>query len=322
MKKLLLALFLIPSLALAQSSSVYEIAQAKPTDDIYGTLGACLGATNTENLVCTANGLKVDVAASSGQYAEDVAETAGAILNMSGTVRRDTPASSAGTAGDNATLNTDSQGRLWTRTDLATSEDEAHTDGDTGVTAITRRSDTPASSAGTTGDNATLNTTSLGALWTDNIAHTVRVCVAITPDNDAAYTPQDVVATEDSADPLAFANVVRTGVLSGTITGVEVTNTEADAIGWKLCLFSADPSASTTTDGAAMAVAAADLSKWLGCVPVTASDVATTENYSTTGMLKQIVLSSTTLYAALITPGAPQWAAEQTVNVCVTAAQD
>lgn len=49
------------------------------------------------------------------QYAEDAAETAGAQLNMSGSVRRDTAASSAGTTGDNATINTDATGRLWTR---------------------------------------------------------------------------------------------------------------------------------------------------------------------------------------------------------------
>lgn len=48
-------------------------------------------------------------------YLEDAAETAGAQLRMAGTVRRDTAASSAGTAGDNATANTDQLGRLWIR---------------------------------------------------------------------------------------------------------------------------------------------------------------------------------------------------------------
>lgn len=45
---------------------------------------------------------------------EDAAETAGGGLAMAGTVRRDTAATSAGAAGDNATLNTDALGRLWT----------------------------------------------------------------------------------------------------------------------------------------------------------------------------------------------------------------
>lgn len=47
------------------------------------------------------------------QYTEDAAETPAASLTMAGSVRRDTPASSAGTTGDNATLNTDANGRLW-----------------------------------------------------------------------------------------------------------------------------------------------------------------------------------------------------------------
>ncbi len=55
-------------------------------------------------------------AANVGVYVEDAAETAGGNLSMSGTVRRDTAASSAGTTGDNATLNTDATGLLWTRT--------------------------------------------------------------------------------------------------------------------------------------------------------------------------------------------------------------
>lgn len=48
-------------------------------------------------------------------YLEDAAETAGGQLRMSGTVRRDVAASSAGTTGDNATFNTDALGLAWMR---------------------------------------------------------------------------------------------------------------------------------------------------------------------------------------------------------------
>lgn len=51
-----------------------------------------------------------------GIYVEDAGETAGGNLAMAGSVRRDTAASSAGTTGDNATINTDASGLLWTRT--------------------------------------------------------------------------------------------------------------------------------------------------------------------------------------------------------------
>lgn len=46
---------------------------------------------------------------------EDAAETAGGTGVYAMSVRRDTAASSAGTTGDNATVNTDGLGRMWTR---------------------------------------------------------------------------------------------------------------------------------------------------------------------------------------------------------------
>ena len=50
---------------------------------------------------------------------------------------------------------------------LGKAEDAAHTTGDTGVAALSKRTDTAASSAGTDGDYATLNTDSTGRLWTN-----------------------------------------------------------------------------------------------------------------------------------------------------------
>lgn len=49
---------------------------------------------------------------------EDAAETAAGVGIYAMSVRRDTAASSANTTGDNATINTDSTGRLWTNTEL------------------------------------------------------------------------------------------------------------------------------------------------------------------------------------------------------------
>jgi len=56
----------------------------------------------------------VDVTSMPGTGVEDAGETAGGTLLMAGSVRRDTPAASAGTTGDNATVNTDNLGRLYT----------------------------------------------------------------------------------------------------------------------------------------------------------------------------------------------------------------
>lgn len=120
----------------------------------------------------------VDVLTLPGTGVEDAPETAGGTLLMAGTVRRDTAASSAGTTGDNATLNTDSLGRLWISG--AAVEDAAETAGGILLMAGSVRRDTAASSAGTTGDNATINTDSVGALWTRDTATQV---------DDAAFTP-------------------------------------------------------------------------------------------------------------------------------------
>ena len=62
------------------------------------------------------------------QYTEDAASTGAEQLTLAGTVRRDTAASSAGTDGDFATLNTDAAGRLYTNS----GGDVAHDGADAG----------------------------------------------------------------------------------------------------------------------------------------------------------------------------------------------
>lgn len=94
---------------------------------------------------------------------EDAAETAGGTGPMVMSVRRDTQASSAGTTGDNATVNTDAVGNLWVTGTVI--EDAAETAGGQLSMSGSVRRDVLATSAGTTGDNATINTTSNGALW-------------------------------------------------------------------------------------------------------------------------------------------------------------
>ena len=80
-----------------------------------------LVSVNNASLVVTqstSSNLKAQVdpltVATWGLMVEDVGETAAANLMGVGTVRRDAPVSSAGTTGDNATLNTNSVGGLWT----------------------------------------------------------------------------------------------------------------------------------------------------------------------------------------------------------------
>lgn len=210
-------------------------------------------------------------------------------------------------------------------TDLGKAEDAAHTSGDTGVAVWGIVQTSPAAAKSVTANDYTgANIDSAtGGYYTNPVASTATVCVAITPDNDAAYTPNDVVATEDATDPLSFAAVFRSVVFSGTLNSIQITNTEPDAIGWRIVLFDADPSTSTTTDGAPLAVADADLTKIVGQVSVSdCTSYADNELCQATGIGLAIDGAATGIYAALITPGAPQWAASQTVNVCLTFSQD
>jgi hypothetical protein len=123
-----------------------------------------------------------------GIYTEDAAETAGGNLSMAGSVRRDTAASSAGTTGDNATINTDSLGRLWiTGADI---EDAAATAGGPLIMVGTVRRDAAASSAGTDGDNATLNTDASGNLYiTGAVSCSNCTGSGASAVDDAAFTP-------------------------------------------------------------------------------------------------------------------------------------
>jgi len=101
---------------------------------------------------------------------EDSPETANGTGIYAMSVRRDTAATSATTTGDNATINTDAVGALWvniaTTTTLGTVvEDAPQTSGGTLISMGSVRRDSAASSATTDGDNATINTDSLGRLW-------------------------------------------------------------------------------------------------------------------------------------------------------------
>lgn len=75
--------------------------------------GVVSGTIGIDQSTANANEVNPATAANWGLGVEDAAETAGGKLHMMGTVRRDTAASSAGTTGDNATLNTDANGGLW-----------------------------------------------------------------------------------------------------------------------------------------------------------------------------------------------------------------
>ena len=101
---------------------------AAPGATNLGTLSALANASTpswTEgNLVALSTDLAGNLRVIGGggtQYTEDTASAGGEALTLAGAVRRDTAASSSGTDGDYATINTDSSGKLWVN-DIARTE--------------------------------------------------------------------------------------------------------------------------------------------------------------------------------------------------------
>ncbi len=171
----------------------------------------------------------VDILTLPGTGVEDAAQTAGGILLMAGSVRRDTAASSSGTAGDNSTLNTDALGKLWVTATYA--EDTAHVAADTLGAVGVRRIDTAASSAGTTGDYATLDQSAEGALWT-TLTPTTTSGVLMFRTLDIDETEEDIKTTAGNlygyyygntnaaARYLKLYNATAANVVVGTTTPV------------------------------------------------------------------------------------------------------
>lgn len=103
---------------------------------------------------------------------EDVARAAADRLVKVAQVRVDAPPSGANVSGteDYTQFIADSYGKTWIAGSVT--EDVAHAAGESIMGSGVRRIDTPASSAGSSGDWATMDASAEGALWTTNAATT------------------------------------------------------------------------------------------------------------------------------------------------------
>ena len=113
---------------------------------------------------------------------------------------------------------------------------------------------------------------------------------------------------------------------SGLLESIVISLKSVQTCGFKLYLFTDNPSGSTTTDKAALSVAAADITKQAG-VYTLASTIAdsgggTSTVYNLDAIGKVIVSASTTLYAVLVTTATPTFAATSDVFVTVGIIQD
>ncbi len=146
-------------------------------------------------------------------------------------------------------------------TSLGKAEDGAHTTGDTGVAVLGVRRDAKAVGSGTDGDYSTLNVDANGDL---RVNAKDRFIVKTTPTVTAgAYTAADCFGGKQT-----IANAARVSGGGGTIRAVsmfdEGPNILASDI--EVIFFDSDPSGSTFSDNAALAIVDADGPKILGSV--------------------------------------------------------
>lgn len=173
---------------------------------------------------------------------EDTASAAGDHLVKVAQIRLDTPVSGANlsASGDYTQFIADSFGKTWVTGTYA--EDLAHVAGEAIVGNGVRRIDTPATSAGTSGDWATMDASAEGALWTTNTPTTTGGCT-IFRTLDLDETEEEVKATAGnvygyyfynaatSVRYLKFYNATAASVSVGTTTPVLTFPLPASAAG-------------------------------------------------------------------------------------------
>lgn len=136
-------------------------------------------------------------------------------------------------------------------TNLGKAEDAAHTTGDTGVFALALRTDTPATSAGTTGDYAALNTDANGLLYVATSDYTNPTSTLTRVSDANAYLAQDLVATSTTAGSVVVPTITASRFSAGAfrVSGLRLSTNKTsgmDTIQLKVRLWTTAP---TYTNG-------------------------------------------------------------------------
>lgn len=137
---------------------------------------------------------------------EDTASAAADHLVKIAQIRLDTPVANANVSndGDYTQFLADNFGKLWVAGTVP--EDVAHIAGESITRSGVRRLDTPATSAGTSGDWATMDASAEGALWTTNTPTTTGGC-SIFRSLDIDETEEDVKTSAGNLYGYYFGNV-------------------------------------------------------------------------------------------------------------------
>ncbi len=164
---------------------------------------------------------------------------------------------------------------------------------------------------------------------------TSGVPLKVAADGTILVSSLEVVASANpvgSVSPAYSAGDVVGGVLSfasalpafsggvGLLQSIKITCKSVQTAGFKLYLFSANPSNTTWTDNAAPNMNVADLPNLLGVYSLTGNDsgLGTMTIYNLDGIGKVVnVNSSTTLYGVLVTTGTPTLTSTTDISVAL-----
>ena len=154
-------------------------------------------------------------------------------------------------------------------------EDEAHTDGDTGLLMLVKRSDTPAATSGTDGDYEPLQVSG-GFLWVRAVQKFATVSTDVTRAADTVTYAINDTYNDSSSAPTAngftFTSAARVSGGSGIITDAIVSNSNDPATPMQGEVWIFDTNVTHPNDNVAFVVSDTEIKTLVGVIPFVLTD--------------------------------------------------
>lgn len=220
-------------------------------------------------------------------------------------------------------------------TGLGVAEDAAHVSGATGVLAMSRRIDAAASSADTSGDNATINTDASGRLWTHVGAidagethlgeiggKTIVVKPTIAVDT-AIYAALDVLGAAAVSGVVELAGAARVSGGTVVLESIAVYDDDNEKNPITLLFFDSAPASGTYTGNGPLALSAGDKGKYIGRVNIAAGDYETQGGDAFAcirgiGLAMQASGSSSLYMIPMVTSGTPTYTTSSDIKMVLS----
>lgn len=149
---------------------------------------------------------------------------------------------------------------------------------------------------------------------------TASTTISVTPEiNTVQYTSGDLLGGKQE-----IANAARSGIYSGVVHSVLISDLAAQGADIDIVIFSANPTATTFTNNSALDIADADLPK-IVCVIQVTNDSAFADNGVSFAAGNNCVFSlsnSTSLYSAPVVRGSPTYVSASDLTFRYSILQD